>query len=152
MAATGKHELSRRTPELFERFFGPWPEVFHRPAMLWPFDVEDMLRVDEVVEDGALVVRADMAGIDPEKDVEITVEDGVLHLHAERRQEEEKEDKSYRRRELRYGSFSRDIPLPEGTANEDIKATYKDGILEVRVPLPKSGAKKETLKVQVVKA
>ena len=120
--------------------------------MLWPFDVEDMLRVDEVVEDGALVVRADMAGIDPEKDVEITVEDGVLHLHAERRQEEEKEDKSYRRRELRYGSFSRDIPLPEGTANEDIKATYKDVILEVRVPLPKSGAKKETLKVQVVKA
>ena len=152
MAATGKHELARRTPELFERFFGPWPEVFHRPAMLWPFDVEDMLRVDEVVEDGALVVRADMPGIDPEKDVEITVEEGVLHLQAERRQEEEKEGKSYRRRELRYGSFSRDIPLPEGTSNEDIKATYKDGTLEVRVPLPKSGAKKESLKVPVVQA
>ena len=42
--------------------------------------------------------------------------------------------------------------MPEGTSNEDIKASYKDGILEVRVPLPKSGAKKESLKVPVVQA
>lgn len=149
MAATGKHEVARRTPELFERFFGPWPELFHRPAVWWPFDMEDMLRVDEVVEDGALVVRADMAGIDPEKDVDITVEEGVLHLRAERRQEEETEGKSYRRRELRYGSFSRDIPLPEGTSDQDIKATYKDGVLEVRVPMPKAEAKKQSRKVPV---
>ena len=73
---------------------------------------------------------------------------GVLHLRAERRQEEQAETKSYRRRELRYGSFSRGIPLPEGVSDNDIKATYKDGILEVRVPLP-AETKKESRRVPV---
>ena len=149
MAAGGRHEIVRKTPELFERFFGPWPDLFHRPGLWWPFDMEDMLRVDEIWEKDALVVRAEMAGIDPDKDVEITVEDGVLHLRAERRQEEEVEGKAYRRRELRYGSFSREIPLPEGTSDTDIKATYKDGILEVRVPIPTVEAKKESRRVPV---
>ncbi len=152
MAAGGRHEVARRTPELFERFFGPWPEFFHRPGPWWPFDMEDVLRVDEIREKDALVVRADMPGINPEKDVEITVEDGVLHLRAERRQEEEVEGKSYRRRELRYGSFTRDIPLPEGTSDTDIKATYKDGILEVRVPIPTVEPKKESRRVPVTQS
>jgi HSP20 family protein len=149
MASTGRHEVARRTPDMFGRFLGPWPEWFHRPAPWWPFEGEDMLRVDEVQEGDTLVVRAEMGGIDPDKDVEITVEDGMLHLRAERRQEEEKEGKSWRRRELRYGSFTRDIPLPEGASEKDVKATYKDGILEVRVPMPAAETKKEARRVPV---
>lgn len=146
--SSGKQEVTRRTPDVFGRFFGPWPELFHRPAPWWPFEGEDMMRVDEVQEGNNLIIRAEMAGIDPDKDVEITVEDGMLHLRAERRQEEEKEGKSWHRRELRYGSFSRDIPLPEGASEKDIKATYKNGILEVRVPMP-SQTKKESRRVPV---
>jgi len=149
MAVGGHRELARRTPDIFERFFGPWPELFHRPGLWWPFDMDDTIRVDEIREKDAFVIRADLAGIDPEKDIEITVEDGVLHLRAERRLEEEVEGKSYRRRELRYGSFSRDVPLPEGTSEADIKARYKDGILEVRVPVPTAEAKKESRRVPV---
>lgn len=152
MASTGKHEVVRRTPDVFERFLGPWPDWFRRPVPWWPFDGEEVLRVDEVQEGDTLVVRAELGGIDPEKDVEVTVEDGVLHIRAERRQEEETEGKSWRRRELRYGSFVRDVALPEGASEKDVKATYKDGILEVRVPMPTATAKKEAHKVPVTLA
>jgi HSP20 family protein len=149
MASTGKHEVVRRAPEVFERFFGPWPEFLRRPVPWWPFEGEDVLRVDEFQEGDAHVVRAELPGIDPEKDVEITVEGGMLHLRAERRQEEEKEGKTWRRRELRYGSFSRTLPLPEGVSENDIQATYKDGILEVRAPVPKGGPEREVKRIPV---
>ena len=73
------------------------------------------------------MVRADLPGIDPEKDVELTVSDGMLHIRAERREEEKREEKGYLRQELRYGSLSRTLPLPEGVTESDITATYKDG-------------------------
>jgi HSP20 family protein len=121
--------------------------------MLWPEGLEDMLRVDEYREDDTDVIRAEIAGIDPEKDVEITVSDGVLHMEAHRREEEKKEGKDFYRRELRYGSFSRDLPLPEGATEANVKASYNDGILEVRVPVPKAeAAKAETKKIPVTKS
>ncbi|MGO8890167.1 MAG: Hsp20/alpha crystallin family protein, partial [Streptosporangiaceae bacterium] len=71
----------------------------------------DLIRVEEYRLDGALVVRADLPGVDPDKDVELIVSDGTLHIEAERRQEEKREEKGYLRREVRYGSFSRSLPL-----------------------------------------
>jgi len=114
--------------------FGPFPR--------W-WGVEDLIRVEEYREDGTLVIRADLPGIDPDADVELTVSDGMLHIEAERREEEKKEGKGYVRRELRYGSLSRSLPLPEGVTEADIAATYKDGVLEVRVPEPKRGPAKK---------
>ena len=92
--------------------------------------------VEEFTEDGTLVVRVELAGIDPDKDVEVSVQDDILHIAAERREEEKTEDRNYVRRDLRYGSFHRDLPLPKGASQADVKASYKDGILEVRVPAP----------------
>lgn len=94
------------------------------------------VRVDEFHENGTLVVRAEMPGLDPEKDIEVTVQEGVLRIRAERREEEKTEEDGYVRHELRSGSFARTIALPNGTADADIAASYKDGILEVRVPAP----------------
>ena len=99
--------------------------------------VEDLIRVEEYREDGTLVIRADLPGIDPDKDVELTVSDGTLHIEAERREEEKREEKGYVRREVRYGSLSRSLPLPPGVTEADITATYKDGVLEIRIPEPK---------------
>ena len=84
-----------------------------------------------------MVIRADLPGIDPDKDVELTVSDGILHIEAERREEERREEKGYVRQELRYGSLSRTLPLPEGVTGADITATYKAGVLEIRIPEPK---------------
>jgi HSP20 family protein len=119
--------------------FDEWARMMPFRAMPFPrwLEAEDVIRVEEFREDGTLVVRADLPGIDPDKDVELTVSDGMLHIQAERREEEKREEKGYLRRELRYGSLSRTLPLPEGVTESDIAASYKAGILEVRVPEPK---------------
>ena len=135
-----KHHETKLEP--FDRIFGQWPEFFRRPIIMWSGDQEDLLRVEEYQEDGARVIRAEMPGIDPDKDVEITVDNGVLHISAERKAEEKSETKDYARREFRYGMFSRAISLPQGCVETDVKATYKDGILEIRVPAPVVEAKK----------
>ena len=101
-------------------------------------DVEP-LRVEEYREGDTLVVRAEMPGLDPDKDVSIEVVDGTLRIRAERRQETRAEEKGGYRSEFRYGSFSRTLPLPPGAREDDIAATYTDGILEVRVPLQEGG-------------
>jgi HSP20 family protein len=123
----------------FDRLFDEWA----RMTPFWPMPfprwrgAEDLIRVEEYREDGTLVIRADLPGIDPDKDVELTVSDGMLHIEAERREEEKKEGKGYVRQEVRYGSASRSLPLPEGVTEADITATYKAGVLKIRVAEPK---------------
>lgn len=123
----------------FDRFFDDWPAQLPFGRTLTAGAApEGMIRVDELRENGTLVIRAEMPGIDPAKDVELTVSNGMLHIKAERREEESTEEKGYVRRELRYGSFARTLPLPEGVSQEDVTAAYKNGILEVRLPVGKT--------------
>ncbi|HTZ26557.1 MAG TPA: Hsp20/alpha crystallin family protein [Streptosporangiaceae bacterium] len=142
MAGLMRREPRGEVGEFFSRFdhmFDEWARMMPLRAVRfahWP-DVDGMIRIEEFHDDGALVVRADLPGIDPEKDVELTVANGMLHIEAERREEEKKEDKGYLRQELRYGSLSRTLPLPEGVTESDIKAAYKAGILEIRIPEPR---------------
>lgn len=110
-----------------------------------------MVAVEEFTEDHTLVVRAEMPGIDPAKDVEITIADGMLNISAERTEEEEKSGRHFHRRELRYGSFSRSLSIPEGVDEDKIAASYKDGMLEVRVPLPASKTGEEPHRVEVTR-
>ncbi len=135
-------ELERRrewpdVPELFGRWFADlprWPAL--RSLMESAFEGFEPLRIEEKVEAERLVVRAELPGIDPDNDVEISVQDRILHIRAERRQETKEEAKGHYRSEFRYGSFARRIALPEGVSEDQLTASYKDGILEVRVPLP----------------
>jgi HSP20 family protein len=99
-------------------------------------DTGGFMRVDEYTEGHDLVVRAEVPGVDVEKDVEITLADHRLHIAAERREQEETEQRGFHRRELRYGRFTRDVHLPDGVSESDVSATYADGILEIRVHLP----------------
>lgn len=123
----------------FDRLFDEWTKAlpFRGALEAWrPSQFEEVIRVDEFREGDTLVVRAELPGIDPEKDVEVTVTDGMLHIEAQRREEERQESAGYLRRELRYGSFNRTLGLPEGVTESDVTATFKDGILEVRVQVP----------------
>ena len=90
------------------------------------------MRIEEQVVDGDLVIRAELPGIDPDNDVELELSDDMLHVTATRH--EEYTDDATRRSEFRYGKFSRSIRLPRGASVKDVVATYKDGILMVRVP------------------
>ncbi len=142
--------VERRPGDLFESFFSDWPSMFRRPFVVVPQGV-GTIRSDEFVEGATLVVRIEMAGIDPDKDVEISLDGDVLHVSAERRQEEETKERDYTRRELRYGSFHRDLVVPKGTTEADVKASYKDGILEVRVPTEVETPETPAAKIPVAK-
>ena len=130
---SGRTPAARRSEDIFETLFADWPTLFRRPFVVVPERLE-AIRADEFMEDGTFVLRVEMAGIDPEKDVDISLEGDVLHISAERREEDETTERDYTRRELRYGAFHRDVPVPAETTEADVKASYRDGILEVRVP------------------
>jgi len=90
----------------------------------------------EVFERGNdLVVRADLPGLSKD-DVNVEVENGVLTISGERRAEQEENREGFYRSERIYGAFSRSIALPEGVNEDQVKATFKDGVLEVTIPKP----------------
>jgi HSP20 family protein len=109
--------------------FGRWFEGL-RPL----FRDEARLRIEQELTGDTMVIRAEMPGIDPDKDVEITLDEGVLRIRAERRFEAKEEKKGLTRSEFRYGAFERALRVPEGVDVDDVTAAFKDGILEVRVP------------------
>lgn len=109
-------------PELWRRFFEPESDG-------------SWLRVEEFMDGDTLVVRTEVPGIDPDKDVELTISEGVLRVKAHREERSEHKSKESYRSEFRYGSFVRSIPLPTGTKEDDVKATYTDGVLEIRLPV-----------------
>jgi HSP20 family protein len=84
---------------------------------------------------GELVIRAELPGL-TKKDVHVEIHDDAITIEGERRQERAEKGKGFYRSERSYGSFFRQIPLPEGTDPASAKATFKDGLLEVSVPAP----------------
>jgi HSP20 family protein len=110
-----------------------------------------MIRVEEEVTDNELTIRAELPGIDPDKDVEISVAEGQLNIRAERQEKTEQKDRGSYRSEFRYGSFARSIPLPQGVKQEDITATYKDGVLEIKAPVPPAGPETPPRKVRITR-
>jgi HSP20 family protein len=96
----------------------------------WIPQVETFRRGDK------LVVRADLPGLKKE-DVDVEINDGVLTISGERCDEREDTRDDFYRTERSYGQFYRAIPLPENVNAESCDATFKDGVLEVNVQLPK---------------
>jgi HSP20 family protein len=83
---------------------------------------------------GALVVRADLPGLRPE-DINVTVDHGVLTISGERREEHRDEREGFVRSEVIYGTFFRTIPLPEGADENRVAATFRNGVLEISIPV-----------------
>jgi HSP20 family protein len=106
-------------------------------------DVRGM-RLEEFVEDGRYVVRAELPGMDPENDIDIEVDDGVMTIRAERRQE--KHDRGST--EFYYGRLERRVVLPEGADESDITARYEGGVLEVSVAVREKMARPRSIPVQ----
>ena len=106
----------------------------------------ELIKIEEKAAEGKLEIRAEMPGIDPDKDVDVSINDGVLTITAERRQEEKGEREGATFSEFRYGSFMRSLNVPKDTSVKDVKASYKDGILTIVVPTP---AEKQTEAIKV---
>ena len=115
------------------------PVLTLRPYLAQP------IRVEEVVEGDHYMIRAELAGIDPEKDVEVTIGSGYLTIRAERSDRTEGKHRS----EFRYGSFSRTMGLPANADEDAVTASYRDGILTISVGL-KTEQKASAKKIEVV--
>lgn len=120
-------------------WFDRWPDLF---ARRWPESLQgipffdDKFRMEQYVEDdGTMVVRGELPGMDPDEDVTITAGDGRLTISAKRENHTEESKGGRFRSEFHYGSFERSVALPAGAQTDDVTATYTDGILEVRVPV-----------------
>jgi HSP20 family protein len=110
----------------------------------WPFG-EQPMRIEDYDDDGNYVVRAEMPGLDPNKDIKITLDDDRLNILAER--SERKHERGHS--EFKYGSFSRSVTLPPGADTEHIQASYDAGILEVKVPVSARSAESRQIPVAV---
>jgi HSP20 family protein len=121
---------------MFDRLSEDFPSFWEPRRVLGPTD-QGVPAIESHVEDGNLIVKADIPGIDP-KDVSISVTGNQLTIEGERKHEEIKEEKDYFYRELAYGKFSRTMTLPAGAEADKVKATCKDGVLQITMPAPKA--------------
>jgi HSP20 family molecular chaperone IbpA len=102
-----------------------------------------LVRIEDYLENDTYVLRAEVPGLDPEKDLEVSVAGDVVTIRGQRHEEEQ--DK--RHHEIHYGEFVRSVRLPQGSQGDDLKATYKDGVLEVRVSVGTEGQAARTIPI-----
>jgi len=155
-------ELRRRMDRMFDDFMGSWhmPTWRHDPWSLATFEMPpllgklrgDMIDVsfDVSEDDGALQISAELPGLD-EKDVEVTVTDGVMTIKGEKKEEHEEKEKDHYLSERRYGAFMRSFRVPESVDEGKIKASFDKGVLKVALP-KRPEAKKKQKKIAISKA
>ena len=148
-----RHEIER----LFEDFDrGRWPVPFRRSV----FDMEPLWRhefaaggspaTDIVEKDRAYEITAELPGME-EKNVEVTLADGVLTIKGTKQEEKEEKDKGYYLKERRFGSFERRFRVPDGVNADKIEAAFRNGVLTVTMPKA-AGARKAEKKIKVTSA
>lgn len=125
-------DLKRRMDRLFDEFF-------ERPFSIAPFfgDYDffgDFVpRIDVSETDKEITVLAELPGMEPE-DIKITFSRNALTISGEKHAEVEEQDRHFYRAERSYGSFYRSIPLPDEVDEDKIDATFKNGVLKVKLP------------------
>lgn len=141
-----KWEPLREIEDMFERY---------TKAMGWPaLRGQDLMksgewtpRVDISETDAEITIKAEIPEVKKE-DVKVSVDDGVLTMQGERKQEKEEKGKKFHRVERFYGTFVRSFTLPDNVDASKIKATFKDGMLNLQIP--KTGeAKQKAIEVKV---
>ena len=122
-------------PQAPEKFRAMFPDLADWLESPWtgppPFLTGHAFRLEEAIRDNRYVIRAELPGLDPENDIEVTVDSRILTIRAERRQQ----DNGSYRSEFRYGSLARAVRLPAKVDAADVTARYDKGVLEVSVPV-----------------
>lgn len=138
--------LMRRFTREMDRMFGDLakPRIFEQPMteFVWAPDLEVFER------NGKLLVRADLPGLKKD-DVKVNVVDDVLTIQGERKKEVETKKDDFYRSERSYGAFFRSLALPEGIKTDDVQAIFKDGVLEISMPMKVTEKKVKNVEVKV---
>jgi len=134
-------ELERRFEDLIRR-----PSSLMEPSW-WPrFKMPEMEelspKVDIFEEGDNFVMKAEVPGLKKEE-IEVNISDDMITISGEKKKEEKIEKKDYYRMERSYGSFTRSFRMPQGVQTDKAKATFKDGVLELKVPKTEEAKKKE---------
>src|SRR4030067_3400403 len=123
----GLVNVPQEVGRLFDDFFGHFPVELNGRTGTWSPAVD-------VSEDGEnLYFTVEVPGMSKEE-VKITLQDNILTIRGEKKQETEKKDANYYRVERSYGSFTRSFSLPTGVVPDKIKAQYQDGLLKISLP------------------
>jgi len=149
-AANPLAQLHREVDKLFENAFRGLGLSPFRSDFFTPLTPSGLLKpqVDIGVTDKEYTITAEVPGVS-EKDVKVEVANNTMTISGEKKQEKEEKEKNYYRIERSYGSFQRVLSLPEDANQEDIKATFKDGILSIKMgrkALPKPDVKQVEIK------
>jgi len=132
----GMIDLQSEMNRLFSDYFSSTPERSENETPLWqPF-------VDIAETDDDIIVTADLPGMKKD-DIKIVVQDNILTLQGEKKQETEDKKQNYHRVERVYGSFMRNFRLPSSVVVDKINAEYKDGVLNVVLPKSEEAKPKE---------
>jgi HSP20 family protein len=139
-----ERDMDRMFEDFFDRRMRPWwPERWLRGGER---ELEAP-KVDLYEEKDDIVVKAELPGIDKEN-VEVNLSDHMLTIKGEKKKEEEIKEENYYRSERSYGSFLRTLELPKGIQEDKVKASFKNGVLEIRLPKTEE-AKTREIKVKV---
>jgi HSP20 family protein len=135
-------DMDRLFEDFFRRSFGPsvMPRLSVDQAEFNP-------AIDIYEEKNDVVVKAELPGIKKE-DIDITLDADTITIAGEKKTEHKTEKKNIYRYESSYGSFCRTMPLPAEVQGDKVKAAFKDGILEIRLPKTEE-AKKKQRKVKI---
>jgi len=121
----------REMEHLFENFFER--RLGARSGGLWPVRSANLAPIDLYEDKNELVAKVELPGLDKD-DIDVSISDHTLTVKAEKKHEEEIKDKNYYRVERSHGAIRRVVELPVGVETEQIKAQFKNGLLEIRMP------------------
>ncbi|MGE5819045.1 MAG: Hsp20/alpha crystallin family protein [Deltaproteobacteria bacterium] len=139
-----ERDMDRMMDDFFTRRMRPWwPERW----LISPDSEVVAPNVDVYEEKDDIVVKAELPGME-KNDIEVNIQDSQLTLKGEKKKEEKIEQKDYYRCERSYGAFFRSVELPQDVQADKVKASFKNGILEVRLPKSEEAKAKE-IKIKV---
>ena len=144
------HEMERWFDRMVEDFWRrPFPSLL-RPERWWPAETGMMMRmpsVDVYEEKDDVVIKAEIPGLSKE-DISVQVTDSTLMIKGEKKREEEIKETDYYCCERSFGAFTRAVDLPCEVKADQVKASFKNGVLEVRMPKTEE-AKKKAITVKI---
>ncbi|MBU6481208.1 MAG: Hsp20/alpha crystallin family protein [Nitrospirae bacterium] len=144
------YEMERWFDRMVEDFWRrPFPSLL-RPERWWPAETGMMMRmpaVDVYEDKDQVVIKAEIPGLAKE-DISVQVTDSTLMIKGEKKREEEVKEDDYYRCERAFGAFTRAVNLPCDVKADQVKASFKNGVLEVRMPKTEE-AKKKAITVKI---